>query len=410
MDKTLIQFLDAKEATIESVGGKGTNLVRLKQAGFLVPDGFILTTEAYRLFCRANNLAPIIDEQISLLREDDPTSLAEASQHIRQAFSNGTIPEAVKRETFDAYRRLENSPVAVRSSATAEDLPNASFAGQQDTFLNVLGENALLEAVVNCFSSLWTGRAIGYRIRNEISHQDVSLAVIIQKMVQSEISGVLFTTNPLNGKHNEIVIDASFGLGEALVSGKVEPDHYVIDESKGTILSKTLGAKAISIQGLAGGGTVIQPENRAYNQALQDEQILELGRLGKHVADEFHFPQDIEWAWANGSFYILQSRQITTLFPVPQGVNSDPLEVFFSFAAVQGMLDPITPVGRDIFKLLFARCADLFGYNLTLETQRVLFEAGERLWIRFTPWYVTVSEGISSREPWDQSNREHSRR
>ncbi len=404
---------------INLVGGKGANLSRLAQAGFPVPPGFLLTTQAYQDFVQANHL----EEQIVSLtpgpgnfdrrspndgRGDDGKD-EQASQQIRALFSAGTIPPDLAEEIRVAYAGLGQSPqpVAVRSSATAEDLPEVSFAGQQDTYLNVVGADRLLKSVVDCWSSLWTGRAIGYRRRNQVPHEGAALAVVVQAMVESQASGVLFTANPVTGLRSETVIDATLGLGEALVSGQVEPDHYVVARGKGEgdkgtlaaaspdpltlapflfkIKSKKLGAKVLSIHGQAGGGTVQTQQPRADVQALPDEAILELTQLGSRVAELYGFPQDIEWAWADNKIFLLQTRLITSLFPLPEGSPASELKVYFSFAAVQGMLDPLTPLGRDSLRQVFATGGRLFGYKLTRDTQPALQIAGERLWANITP-------------------------
>lgn len=260
-----------------------------------------------------------------------------------------------------------------------------SFAGQQDTYLNIVGSENLLKAVIDCWSSLWTARAIGYRLRNHVPQSGAALAVVVQRMVESRVAGVLFTANPLTGLRTQTVIDAAFGLGEALVSGKVEPDHYVVDAVRGQIVSKTLGTKAIAIHGQSGGGTAEISGDYKTHQALPDAQILELTRLCQQVAERYGFPQDIEWAWADDRLYLLQSRPITSLFPTPQGMPAEPLKVLFSFGAIQGLLDPVTPLGQDALKVIFATGARLFGIPATSETQTVLVTAGERLWGNFTP-------------------------
>ncbi|MCK5430594.1 MAG: hypothetical protein KAI94_14040, partial [Anaerolineales bacterium] len=264
-------------------------------------------------------------------------------------------------------------------------LPEMSFAGQQDTYLNIIGEGALLKAVVDCWSSLWTARAIGYRARNGIDHADVALSVVVQEMVQASASGVLFTANPLTGARTETVIDATFGLGEALVGGYVEPDHYIIDIEGGEITSKTLGSKALTIIGKAEGGVIKIESNAAGKQALPDEQILALAKLGQRVVEISGSPQDIEWAWANERLYLLQSRPITSLFPLPDGMSPEPLRVMFSFGSVQGILEPLTPLGQDTIRLIFAGGGSLFGLNSTQETQGFIKIAGERLWGDITP-------------------------
>ncbi len=377
--------LSSDLANLATAGGKGANLSKLVRAGFPVPPGFLITVEAYRNFLAANQLENGIQGLLAAVDANDPASLEGASSQIRALFSVGKLPGKLEEAILSAHTALAANAVAVRSSATAEDLPEMSFAGQQDTYLNVVGEENLLKAVVDCWSSLWTARAIGYRIRNRVAHASVSLAVVVQKMVESQASGVLFTANPLTGLRSETVIDATLGLGEALVSGQVQPDHYVVDPAQESILSKTLGDKTISIHGLPGGGTHVTEHTRGDIQALTDVQILDLARLSSQVAGLYGFPQDIEWAWADGILHILQARPITALFPLPAGLAVEPLKVFFSFAAVQGMLDPITPIGRDALKEIFAMGARLFGTHVTRETQSVLHDAGERLWVNFTP-------------------------
>ncbi|MEJ2746361.1 MAG: PEP/pyruvate-binding domain-containing protein [Anaerolineae bacterium] len=395
--------LDSEEATLANTGGKGMNLARLTRAGLPVPGGFLITTQAYSDFVAGNQLGAFIEQTIEQTNPNDPPALNEASSAIRARFSQGQVPAETKQAIAAAYQDLsgnppvavrssataEDSPVAVRSSATAEDLPGMSFAGQQDTFLNVIGQAALLKAVVDCWSSLWTARAIGYRARNGLAHEDVALAVVVQAMVPSEASGVLFTANPLNGKRTEMVIDATLGLGEALVSGQVEPDQYIIAED-GTIRQKSIGAKATVIRGQADGGTITEQVGAVNQQAIPDTVIVELADLGHRVADLFGFPQDIEWGWADGKLHLLQSRPITSLFPIP--VDTQPvdtqhperLKVWFSFAAVQGMLDPMTPLGQDTMKGAFAGLAAVLGYEYSLNSQRILFTAGERLWVSIT--------------------------
>jgi len=380
LPETLIPF-DAPQVDLSVAGGKGANLIKLKNAGFPVPDGFLIPTSAYQEFVLENHLRSLIKSTLEKTDLRSPEALKHASLQIRQEFSQGKISN----DLVDSLRRglawLGDAPVAVRSSATAEDLPEMSFAGQQDTLLNVIGKELLVDAVITCWSSLWTARAIGYRTRNNIPHDEVSLSVIVQRMVQSEISGVLFTANPLTGLRSEVVIDATIGLGEALVSGQVEPDHYIVDTVQSAIKSKTLGSKSDAVRGLPDGGVQSYKTDSSQIQALPDQAILELTRIGKEIEALYEFPQDIEWAWVDGTFSILQSRPITSLYPIPKVPESSQLHVFFSFGAVQGLLDPMTPLGQDAIRLIFAGGSSLFGFNdLTQHTQGVIKIAGERLW------------------------------
>jgi pyruvate,water dikinase len=372
---------NSADVTLESAGGKGLNLVRLTRAGFAVPRGFIISTDAYREFVSANRWLPPILSGVADLSAEDASALERTSAQIRASFSAGKMPEELETQIRAAYADLQDRPVAVRSTATAEDLPDLSFAGQQDTYLNVIGEQPLLEAVINCWSSLWTARAIGYRIRNGIDHREAALAVIVQEMVQSEASGVLFTANPLTGLRTESVIDATLGLGEALVSGQVVPDHYVVDTLNKRILTKTLGEKKISTRGKAAGGVETIEEEAEARQALSDEDILQLAEIGRQIQSEYSFPQDIEWARAENRLSILQSRPITSLYPLPKE-SLDPLLVWFSFGSLQGILGAITPLGQDAIRLAASGAGSLFGARIRYDQNDVVVPAGERLWIR----------------------------
>jgi rifampicin phosphotransferase len=377
---------ELNKADLPIAGGKGANLGELIRAGLPVPGGFVVITDGYKAFVTSNHLDTEIQRILTSVQLDDPDSLDDASKQIQAYFQSGQVPADLEAEVRQVYALSGAglTAVAVRSSATAEDLPDMSFAGQQDTYLNIVGEAALLDAVVRCWASLWTARAIGYRSRNAISHEDVSLAVVVQQMVQSEASGVLFTANPLTGKRSETVIDATLGLGEALVSGQVEPDHYVVVNANWNIIQKVLGAKAISISGQAGGGTVTRQNSAAGQQALPDEQIKELARLGEQAAASFGGPQDMEWAWADGKMYVVQSRPVTSLYPLPPVAPDRTLEILLSFGVWQGMLDPYTPLGQDVFRYLIVGFARKFGGNTTPEEQRAVLSAGERIFVNLT--------------------------
>ncbi|TMR99036.1 PEP/pyruvate-binding domain-containing protein [Nonomuraea basaltis] len=270
-------------------GGKGANLGELVKNGFPVPGGFVVTTHAFDLVAQGHTSRAYF-EQIELPGE------------LRQAIA-------------DAYAALGAGPVAVRSSATAEDLPGAAFAGQQDTYLNVVGEEALLDAVRRCWGSLWTDRAVAYRARLAIHDSEVSIAVVVQSMVEADTAGVMFTANPVSGDRTHLVIDASSGLGEAVVSGLVTPDHYVVDAAGG--VDFTPGRREVVIRGMAGGG--VARETGAAVERLPDAVVQELAALGRRVAGHFGRPQDIEWAYAGGRVHLLQARPMTALPPPPVG-------------------------------------------------------------------------------------------
>lgn len=362
-------------APLAQVGGKGMNLVELTRLGFAVPPGFVVTTEAYRRFVAANGLEERILELAGGLAPTDLEALQSVSAEIRALFAAGRLPTEVGAAITAAYAELAASlaglaasgaggggaslrngarlPVAVRSSATAEDLPGLSFAGQQDTYLNIVGAESVGRAVQRCWGSLWTDRALGYRARNRIAPADVGIAVVVQQLVAAQSAGVVFTANPLTGHRREIVIDASFGLGEAVVSGQVEPDHYVVDPGRWQITARTLGAKALAIVPRPEGDTETVRRDDGQRPALSDEQILELAKEAARVAEGFGTPQDIEWAWTD-RLHLLQARPITSLYPLPPVAegDGDGLRVYLNFSAIQGVMEPLTPLGRAALRLL----------------------------------------------------------
>ncbi|HSK95986.1 MAG TPA: PEP/pyruvate-binding domain-containing protein, partial [Euzebyales bacterium] len=292
-------------------GGKGANLGELARNAFPVPDGFVITTDAYRAVVDGAGLATRIAEWLAA--GDDAV--------IRDAVTSAPVPEDVRRAIAGAYADLRGDQrVAVRSSATAEDLPGAAFAGQQDTYLNVVGEEALVDAVRRCWASLWTERAIAYRRRLAIDPADVRIAVVVQRMVDAESAGVLFTANPVTGDRRQIVIEASSGLGEAVVSGLVTPDRYVLDAT-GTLRSWNPGRREVVISGAPGGGVVSASGGAEPVGRLPDHVLADLVRLGTAVATHFGRPQDIEWASADGHVHLLQARPMTALPPPPVRLN-----------------------------------------------------------------------------------------
>lgn len=386
-----ILSFSSTEATLARAGGKGANLAELARAGFAVPPGFIITTEAYSAFVEANQLRGRILALIQNISPDDLATLENTSAQIRALFEQGAVPTDIAGAIISIYHELfkqqgsdstTQPPVAVRSSATAEDLPGLAFAGQQDTFLNVVGEDAVLGAVKKCWSSLWTARAMSYRAHNHIA-AEVALAVVVQKMIASESSGVLFTANPVTGRRGEMVIDASFGLGEAIVSGQVDPDHYVMNSHDWRITERKLGAKEIAIVPRAEGGTEQVQRSGAQGHALPDAQIIELAQSAQRVAELFGSPQDIEWAWANRQIYLLQSRPITSLYPLPENDKpSGGLRVYVNFNSIQGVTEPLTPMGIDSLRLLFSGVPRLLRLRSTM--RELLPDAGGRLFMDMT--------------------------
>lgn len=313
--KLLVWFAEVGKGDIPLVGGKGANLGEMTQAGLPVPQGFIVTAEAYFDFLKANKLDQLVRKTLTGLDAEKTKDLNEAATLLQKAIQTHPLPKALVESIEKAYEEMHQGAVAVRSSATAEDLPDASFAGQQATFLNIEGNQQLIKAIRECWASLFEARAIYYRIANNFDHFKVGIAVPVQKMVESEISGIMFTADPVNSDLAKIVIDAGLGLGEAIVSGSVTPDHYVVDKAGLKILSKEVSQQEWQIvRGKDGENKHIStPKDKLKGQKLTDKQIVQLAELGKKVEAHYTKPQDTEWAFEGGSFFLVQARPITTL-------------------------------------------------------------------------------------------------
>ena len=309
----ILDFNEIKKEDVLIVGGKGANLGEMTSAKINVPSGFVITADAYRDFLKVNDIDSLIENGIKKSADDEKTLLNEA-EHFRGKIKSGKFPEQLENAIREKYFNLgNNTRVAVRSSATAEDLPDASFAGQQETYLNVQGIESVLNGVRNCYASLWGNRAVSYRFHQGYDQTSVSIAVVIQEMIESEKSGVLFTVNPVNKKENEMQINASFGLGESVVSGRVTADSYIIDKS-GNIIEVNIGSKETQI--IYGDKETVEVSvnsDKRKTRALNDREILELMKCGLEIEKHYGMPMDIEWAIKNDIVYILQARAITTL-------------------------------------------------------------------------------------------------
>jgi pyruvate,water dikinase len=396
----LVLGLDAVSAgMLARVGGKAANLGELLSAGLPVPDGFCLTTDAY-----LQAVAPLgldgVHRALQATPSDDGDALAGLASHARALITSAELPPVIAEAVRSAYEGLRTTdvphvPVAVRSSATAEDLPLASFAGQQDTYLNVVGTEALLDAVRNCWASLWTDRAVAYRADRRIDPSTVALAVVVQRMVDAAVAGVMFTANPVTGRRQETVVDASPGLGEAVVSGAVNPDHFVVETASGRILQRRLGDKRILVRPLPGGGTERVDRTAAGQEAsLTDAQLRGLAALGGRAEDHFGSPQDIEWVIdPAGKAWLTQSRPITTLYPLPARAPSTgkvPAEesprVFLCFSLAQGLTRPLTPMGIAAFRLFGSSVARAASFDVPdpRAGPPPFAEAGQRIFIDLT--------------------------
>ena len=355
-----IPFQQLNKGDIPAAGGKGANLGEMITAGFPVPSGFVLTTQAYDAFVQANGLQQQIVELAQAVSADDPQSSEVASEKIRALFMQGVIADDLAVEITNAYGQLaqtNDNAVAVRSSATAEDLPTASFAGQQNSYLNIRGDDALLEAVKKCWASLWTARAISYRIRQGIDPASVSLAVVVQQMIPADAAGVLFTANPINGQRDQILINATWGLGEAIVGGQVTPDSVVVDKLTRKILSRETATKTLMTV-----RTNTGTEERAVSETQQNQQVLDdataqqLARYGAQIEAHYDMPMDIEWAITDGEIVILQARPITSLpdpKPAPlQDVVWEPIApktIWMRRQIVEHMPEPLSPLFEDLY-------------------------------------------------------------
>ena len=367
----ILSFQEIDKTKNPLVGGKGANLGELSRVeGIRVPDGFCISTEAFkRIIGETSSINGLLD-QLALLKVEDRDEIGELSAEIRRAIEEITIPEDIEEEIARALSKFgEKDAYAIRSSATAEDLPTASFAGQQDTYLNIIGKEAILKHISKCWASLFTERAVTYRFQNGFDHRKVYLSVVVQKMVFPQVSGIMFTADPVTSNRKVSSIDASFGLGEALVSGLVNADNYRVRDSK--ISDKKIATKKLAIYALTDGGTKKQeigPE-RQNRQALTDEQILQLTHIGRRIEEHFGSPQDIEWCLVQDIFYIIQSRPITTLYPIPEA-NDQENHVYISVGHQQMMTDAMKPLGMSIFQLTS------FGPR---------FKAGGRLFVDVLP-------------------------
>lgn len=309
----VLDFIDIKKEDVSLAGGKGANLGELISADINVPKGFVIATDSYKAFLRENGIEEIIRNK---LREvsDDEEQLLKAADYFRKLIRSSDFSTETKKLITDKYKSLgENIRVAVRSSATAEDLSDASFAGQQETYLNVVGIDNVLLQIRNCYASLWGNRAVSYRFHQGYDQTSLAIAVVVQKMVESEKAGVLFTVNPLSQNANEMQINASYGLGESVVSGRVTPDSYIVDKS-GRLLETTIGSKETKIvYGSKDTVEIAVDEEEQKKRVLDDNEISELVNCGLKIEKHYGMPMDIEWAVKDGNVYILQARAITTL-------------------------------------------------------------------------------------------------
>lgn len=327
----VLGFDQVDKQSLQSVGGKNASLGEMLKAGIRVPPGFAITTDSYLELITSAGIADEIQSILLKVNPDDVASLDDACARIQALILNANMPAPIANAIHENYGRLCDSccvddlPVAVRSSATAEDLPNASFAGQQDTYLWVKGLDAVIQMAQKCWASLFTARAIGYRIKMNFPHDKVLISVGVQKMVNSRTSGVMFTLNPLNGDRSRVVVEGSWGFGEAVVSGSVTPDKFVVDKVCYEVSERTISAKTIECVYVAGNGVVHQDVDAARQAVpcMNDKELMELVRVAKRIEEHYGCPMDVEWAIDHDlafpdNVFIVQSRPETVWSQKPK--------------------------------------------------------------------------------------------
>ncbi|MEU0074544.1 rifamycin-inactivating phosphotransferase [Streptomyces sp. NPDC006332] len=378
-EQYVVDLQAVDETRVAVVGGKGAHLGGLSRIeGVRVPGGFCVTTDAFR---RVMAQAPSIDElidQLSRVDPDDQEAIRTLSARIRRTIEDVAVPDDLASAITQALARFgEQAAYAVRSSATAEDLPTASFAGQQDTYLNVVGPTAVLQHVSRCWASLFTERAVIYRRRNGIDHRTVHMAVVVQQMAFPDAAGILFTADPVTGNRKVATVDAGFGLGEALVSGVVNPDVFTVRD--GEVVARSIAAKQRAVLASPTGGTreVAIDSRRQEQPALTDAQVVRLVRLGRRIETHFGRPQDIEWCLVDDDFQIVQSRPITTLFPVPE-TGDEENHVYVSVGHQQMMTDPMKPLGLSMWQLTAMAPMHEAGGRLFVDVTRRLAAPASR--------------------------------
>src|SRR5579859_3903346 len=378
MSHYVLGFQEINQAQIATVGGKGAHLGELSRIeGIRVPAGFCVTTDAFQ---RIMTEAPSIDDRLdrlSRLEPDDREAIRALSADIRRTIEGIAIPDDLAAAITRPLARFgEQSAYAVRSSATAEDLPAASFAGQHDTYLNVVGRAAILQHIRLCWASLFTERAVTYRLRNGLDQRKVHMAVVVQRMVFPQAAGILFTADPATGNRKVASVEASFGLGEALVSGLVNADVYKVRD--GEVVAKAVATKKLAIYAAPAGGTpaggtqeqAIEP-GRQDQPALSDAQVVRLAQLGRRIEAHFGCPQHIEWCLDDDDFEIVQSRPITTLFPIPATGDREN-HVYVSVGHQQMMTDAMKPLGISLWQLTAGRPMVTAGGRLFVDATDLL--------------------------------------
>ncbi|MTI65486.1 MAG: hypothetical protein FH753_02685 [Firmicutes bacterium] len=406
-NKNFTKYLqDISQRDLLRVGAKASNLGEMIKAGLPVPKGFVLVVDAYKRFITFNKINIRIKELLKDLDNNDFESIKIISSKIKNLFKQGEIPDDLLTEINQLYEHIGSFEVVVRSSSTMEDSPITSFAGQYDSFLNVKGKEQLHKCIKQCWASLWNARALSYRLKQNINNSELSHGIIIQKIIKAEKSGVLFTANPVNSRRDQILINSSWGLGEAIVSGIVTPDQWIVNKKNYKILEEKISSKIIMSFRKDSGTEFVDVAKEKWKQSSLDEnEVYKLSKLAQIAEDHFGFPQDIEWVCCNNKFYLVQSRPITTLFPKLEiKGNSEKLRVYINFLLSDKVMpEPLTPIGEDMWKkalkynILNRKNRNKPTPFLKSATGRVFIDATELS--RLERWWDKIRNNPSNMDP-----------
>ena len=397
---------DITDLDLPRVGSKAANLGEMLKIGLPVPEGFVIVTGSYKKFVAENKINSEISNLLMELEQNNQVYLEQTAQKIKKLFEQAEIPPDLLMEIDSAYEKIGCPTVAVRSSATAEDLPQTSFAGQYDTYLNIEGKDQLHQSIKSCWASLWNMRALAYRMKQKADHRDLAHGVVIQKLIKAEKSGVLFTANPVNSRRDQMLLNSSWGLGEAIVGGIVTPDQWVLDKLNRTIIEEEIACKKVmTVKKEAGTANIDVPAGKREQATLNQDELFRLLELGEKAEKHFGSPQDIEWAFCDGTFYLVQSRPITSLFPMPEPKDHDQgLRVYVNFLmSNQAMPGPLTPLGEDAIRK--AITGIIFNRKSRKKPAPWLKSAGRRVYAdisefhRFERWFDKLRGNPTDMDP-----------
>ena len=378
----------------------------MMKAGFPVPEGFVVVVDAYRRFVSDNKIDVSIEHFLHTLNCDDYEKVISASHKIQNLFKQAKIPFDIVAEIDRTYDQIGYWEVAVRSSATAEDLSDTSFAGQYETYLNIKGKAELHHAIKKCWASLWNDRALFYRLKNRILGEELAQGIVVQRLINAEKSGIMFTANPINSRRDQAIVNASWGLGEGIVDGDVTPDQWIVDKKKRIVVSEIIADKEVmTARKQNGTELIVVPKDKAKQVTLNHKEVLELLEFGMKIEKHFGCPQDIEWTFFKGKFYLIQSRPITSLFPLPEPMtNDDRLHVYMNFLmSNQATHEPLTPLGEDMWRR--ALISVIFNRKNREKCSGWIKSAAGRLFIdvtefsRIERWWGNLLNNPSDMEP-----------